>query len=195
MWLFETTSVIMMITLTSPGDCERDWMVTFNDTDPCALKGSSVVFGCSYDYPSGQTVTNTFWKFKTQKEDTNFFEAQQYRERVEYLGNEKHNCTLRMNNLISSDANSYLFRFKTVNNAWSSKTSVSLTLTGNFDTRSKAHSHDSTKHFQRSLLLTQGGITVRHRTNMEPSTHHSCFLMFCIPQGTPWYQSVSLSHC
>ncbi|XP_021481118.2 B-cell receptor CD22 [Oncorhynchus mykiss] len=130
MWLFETTSVIMMITLTSPGDCERDWMVTFNDTDPCALKGSSVVFGCSYDYPSGQTVTNTFWKFKTQKEDTNFFEAQQYRERVEYLGNEKHNCTLRMNNLISSDANSYLFRFKTVNNAWSSKTSVSLTLTG-----------------------------------------------------------------
>ncbi|XP_035602177.1 B-cell receptor CD22-like isoform X2 [Oncorhynchus keta] len=110
MWLFETTSVIMVITLTSPG--------------------SSVVFGCSYDYPADQTVTNTFWKFRTPKDDTNVFEAQEYRDRVEYLGNENHNCTLRMNNLISSDANSYFFRFKTTNNAWSSKTSVSLTLTG-----------------------------------------------------------------
>ncbi|XP_035602179.1 B-cell receptor CD22-like isoform X3 [Oncorhynchus keta] len=129
MWLFETTSVIMVITLTSPGDCERNWMVTFNNADPCALKGSSVVFGCSYDYPADQTVTNTFWKFRTPKDDTNVFEAQEYRDRVEYLGNENHNCTLRMNNLISSDANSYFFRFKTTNNAWSSKTSVSLTLT------------------------------------------------------------------
>ncbi|XP_029600040.1 B-cell receptor CD22 isoform X2 [Salmo trutta] len=91
------------------------------------------MFGCSYDYPSDQTITNTFWKFKNQIDDTNFFE--QYGGRVEYLGNKKHNCTLRMDNLNSNDENSYLFRFKTVDNngqpnAWSSKTSVSLTLTG-----------------------------------------------------------------
>uniref|UniRef100_A0A4W5JSF6 Ig-like domain-containing protein n=1 Tax=Hucho hucho TaxID=62062 RepID=A0A4W5JSF6_9TELE len=110
------------------------FFVTFNDTAPCALKGSSVVFGCTYDYPSDQNITNTFWKFQTQKDYNNLFEAQQYGGRVEYLGNRKHNCTLRINNLNSSDANSYLFRFTTVNNydvlnAWSSK-SVSLTLTG-----------------------------------------------------------------
>uniref|UniRef100_A0A673XHC0 Si:dkey-27j5.10 n=1 Tax=Salmo trutta TaxID=8032 RepID=A0A673XHC0_SALTR len=81
---------------------------------PCALKGSSVMFGCSYDYPSDQTITNTFWKFKNQIDDTNFFE--QYGGRVEYLGNKKHNCTLRMDNLNSNDENSYLFRFKTVDN-------------------------------------------------------------------------------
>ncbi|CAB1334092.1 unnamed protein product, partial [Coregonus sp. 'balchen'] len=114
--------------------CECNWEVTFNNTTPCALRGSSVVFGCSYVYPSDQTITNTFWKFQTQKEDNNFFEAQQYGGRVEYLGNREHNCTLRINNLISSDANSYLFRFKTVNNggksnAWNSKTWVTLTLT------------------------------------------------------------------
>ncbi|XP_041725894.1 B-cell receptor CD22-like [Coregonus clupeaformis] len=135
MWLFETTSVIMAITLTLPGFCECNWEVTFNNTTPCALRGSSVVFGCSYVYPSDQTITNTFWKFKSQNEDKNFFEAQQYGGRVEYLGNREHNCTLRINNLISSDANSYLFRFKTVNNggkpdAWNSKTWVTLTLTG-----------------------------------------------------------------
>lgn len=38
--------------------------------------------------------------------------------------------------------------------AWSRTTSVWLTLTGHFHTRSKAHSHDSTKHFQWWLFFS-----------------------------------------
>eukprot|EP00063_Salmo_salar_P037546 XP_014012381.1 PREDICTED: B-cell receptor CD22-like [Salmo salar] len=135
MWLLKTISVMLVITLTLLGVCVSNWKVTFNDAAPCALRGSSVVFGCSYVYPSDQTITNSFWYISSQGKNNDLFLTQEYSGRVEYLGNKDNNCTLKINNLISSDATQYQFRFETVNkggetNAWSSKTCVSLSLTG-----------------------------------------------------------------
>ncbi|XP_029498481.2 B-cell receptor CD22-like [Oncorhynchus nerka] len=135
MWLLKMISVMLVISLTLLGVSGSNWKVTFNDTAPCALRGSSVVFACSYAYPSDQTITNSFWYFSSQRKNNDLFLAQEYRGRVEYLGNKDNNCTLKINNLISSDATQYHFRFETVNkggetNAWSSKTWVSLSLTG-----------------------------------------------------------------
>ncbi|CAB1334070.1 unnamed protein product [Coregonus sp. 'balchen'] len=134
MWLLKTTSVMLVITLTLPGVCESNWKVTLSNLQLCALNGSSVVFGCTYDYPSDQTITNTFWYFWSQGKNNDLLMSKEYTERSIYLGNKEHNCTLRINNLVSSDATKYCFRFETINtnkkpNAWSSKTSVTLTLT------------------------------------------------------------------
>ncbi|CAB1334091.1 unnamed protein product [Coregonus sp. 'balchen'] len=92
-----------------------NWKMTFNDTTPCDLRGSSVVFGCTYAYPSDQTITNTFWKFWSQWWDNYLCLAKKYRGCAEYLGSRKKNCTLRMNNIISSDATPCYFRFEMVN--------------------------------------------------------------------------------
>lgn len=116
------------------------------------------MFGCSYVYPSDQTITNSFWYISSQGKNNDLFLTQEYSGRVEYLGNKDNNCTLKINNLISSDATQYQFRFETVNkggetNAWSSKTCVSLSLTGNFDTRTKSDSHNTSKNIQWSLCF------------------------------------------
>ncbi|KAJ8001580.1 hypothetical protein DPEC_G00170950 [Dallia pectoralis] len=37
------------------------WDVTYSTQSICVLKGSTVELSCTYKYPSGHQVTETFW--------------------------------------------------------------------------------------------------------------------------------------
>uniref|UniRef100_A0A667XVT2 Ig-like domain-containing protein n=1 Tax=Myripristis murdjan TaxID=586833 RepID=A0A667XVT2_9TELE len=77
--------------------------VTFENPNPCALRGSSVEFGCSYDYPDGETVHKTTWSKGGLKDGrwirTNLSSLPSYGNRVEYLGDRQHNCSLVISDL------------------------------------------------------------------------------------------------
>lgn len=110
------------------------WTVTFENPDPCTLKGSSVQFRCSYNYPYGETVLKTDW-FKGEVKDgkwkrTELSSLPSYQNRVKYRGDKQHNCSLEIYDLQDNDTGYYYFRFDTYTYGWHSKGSVHLSLTG-----------------------------------------------------------------
>ncbi|GLD59492.1 hemicentin-2-like protein [Lates japonicus] len=110
------------------------WSVTFENPDPCALKGSSAQLWCSFNYPDGETVHKTVW-FRGEVKNgswrrTELSSLPSYQNRVKYLGDQKHNCSLEIHDLRDSDIGYYYFRFDTNTYGWRSKGSVYLSVTG-----------------------------------------------------------------
>nr|XP_024003513.1 uncharacterized protein LOC111953563 [Salvelinus alpinus] len=92
------------------------WSVTYTTQSICALKGSTVELSCSYTYPSGHTITTTFWFTKMErkgKEPDSLGQDPEYAGRLEYHGDKKKDCTLRITDLRESDSATYKFRFIT----------------------------------------------------------------------------------
>ncbi|XP_055792895.1 B-cell receptor CD22-like [Salvelinus fontinalis] len=90
------------------------WSVTYTTQSICTLKGSSVDLSCSYTYPSG-TVTSTFWftKMEAGVEPEDIGQDPGYAGRLEYHGDKKKDCTLRITDLRERDSATYKFRFIT----------------------------------------------------------------------------------
>lgn len=110
------------------------WSVTFENPDPCALKGSSAQLWCSFNYPDGETVHKTVW-FRGEVKNgswgrTELSSLPSYQNRVKYLSDQKHNCSLEIHDLRDSDTGYYYFRFDTNTYGWRSKGSVYLSVTG-----------------------------------------------------------------
>lgn len=110
-----------------------DWRVTFEDE--CALKGTSVVIKCEYDYPLGHIVTAVGWS-KAQYVDGKWkqFLLSQIPSppnHFKYVGNRWSDCTLKINDVQHSDEGAYFFNFVTTLNRWRSKTFVHLSVKGN----------------------------------------------------------------
>ncbi|XP_013990468.2 B-cell receptor CD22-like [Salmo salar] len=100
---------------------ENVWDVTFTRTRICALKGLSVDVSCTYRYPSGHDVIDTEWyKWWNVKVGYtyNIMEQPEYAGRVEYLGNNHSDCTLRITDLRENDTAEYCFGFKTNIQGW-----------------------------------------------------------------------------
>ncbi|XP_064817847.1 myeloid cell surface antigen CD33-like, partial [Oncorhynchus masou masou] len=91
------------------------WSVTYTTQSICVLEGSSVNLFCSYTYPSGYTVTTTFWftKWGTGVEPKDLGQDPEYAGRLEYHGDKKKDCTLRITDLRERDSATYRFRFLT----------------------------------------------------------------------------------
>lgn len=95
--------------------------MTFTRTRICALKGLSVDVSCTYRYPSGHDVIDTEWyKWWNVKVGYtyNIMEQPEYAGRVEYLGNNHSDCTLRITDLRENDTAEYCFGFKTNIQGW-----------------------------------------------------------------------------
>ncbi|XP_062400270.1 B-cell receptor CD22-like [Sardina pilchardus] len=104
--------------LRPPAKCVPDklcWGVTYSFENTCVLMGSSVDIPCTYLNPEHQSIDNTFW-FNT-KESNNHPEDlilnDKYTNHVEYLGNKKSICTLKMKDLSVSHSGEYAFRITT----------------------------------------------------------------------------------
>ncbi|XP_015191963.1 B-cell receptor CD22-like isoform X2 [Lepisosteus oculatus] len=126
-------SMLLAALVLIPGVLSQNWGVWYNPGNICALQGSTVVMGCNYSYPSGNSVTQTFWMDKDYSNNpTDLSTLPQYVNRTEYLGNKEKNCTLRLRNLTTSDSKTYLFRFitNTTVGKWTGKPGVSLSVTG-----------------------------------------------------------------
>lgn len=108
--------------------------MTFENPDPCALKGSSVEFRCSYEYQSGESVRKTVW-YKGKSENKTWIRVKlsdlpSYHNRYEYLGDQQHDCSLAIHDLQDDDSGHYYFRFDTERFGQHSKESVYLSVTG-----------------------------------------------------------------
>ncbi|XP_055767680.1 sialoadhesin-like [Salvelinus fontinalis] len=87
------------------------WSVFYTTQSICALKGSTVELTCSFSYPRGHNVTSTFWFTKMETEDIG--QDPENAGRLEYHGNKKKDCTLRITDLRERDSATYKFIFIT----------------------------------------------------------------------------------
>ncbi|XP_030638758.1 sialoadhesin-like [Chanos chanos] len=112
---------------------EECWSITYSHENICALRGSSVDLSCSYTYPAWHTVTTTLWYNTWQYwvEPTDLSLDEDYEGRVEFRGDKKSDCTLRIRDLRESDARNYKFRFLTnqKGGVYSGTSGVSLSIT------------------------------------------------------------------
>uniref|UniRef100_A0A4W5L3V6 Ig-like domain-containing protein n=1 Tax=Hucho hucho TaxID=62062 RepID=A0A4W5L3V6_9TELE len=110
------------------------WSVTYTPQSICTLKRSTAELTCSYTYPSGYTVTTTLWftEWGTGKEPKNLGQDPEYAGRLEYHGDKKKDCTLRITDLRESDSATYRFRFITDQTAgrYFGNPGVTLSVTG-----------------------------------------------------------------
>ncbi|XP_029594753.1 uncharacterized protein LOC115177898 [Salmo trutta] len=106
------------------------WSVTYTTQSICALKGSTVKLSCSFRYPRGHKVTSTFWFTKMETEDIGL--DPEYAGHVEYRGDKKKDCTLRITDLRERDSATYRFRLLTdqEGGTYTGKLGVTLSVTG-----------------------------------------------------------------
>ncbi|KAI4881094.1 hypothetical protein NFI96_029121, partial [Prochilodus magdalenae] len=105
--LLSSTPVYLTVTGVSEKGC---WSVTYTNRRICALVGSSVDFQCVYSYPSKGAVA--FWSHNYQR-NSEAGNGTAFAGRVEYIGDSKRNCTLRMRDLRMGDSGEYRFTFNT----------------------------------------------------------------------------------
>lgn len=112
----------------------------FEKPDPCALKGSSVEFRCSYNYSESETVSDVAWYKGGEKSGhwirVKLADLPSVHNRSVYLGDMQHNCSLAIHDLQENDTGHYYFHFDTDAYGRRSKTSVYLSVTGKTTTDS-----------------------------------------------------------
>ncbi|XP_071032242.1 B-cell receptor CD22-like [Oncorhynchus clarkii lewisi] len=106
------------------------WSVTYTTQSICTLKGSTVELTCSYKYPSGYTITTTFWFTKNYA--VSLSNDADYKGRVTYRENKDNGHTLTITDLIESDSARYKFRFTDQTGKWryTGEPGVALSVTG-----------------------------------------------------------------
>ncbi|XP_056622973.1 B-cell receptor CD22-like [Triplophysa dalaica] len=126
----------LILLLMFPGSCGGDggWAVTYISSHICALEGSSLIVPCTYTYPPGHQVKNVFWTKTTMGtggEPPNLFNDPEYRQRIQYLGDEEHNCTIRLTHVKQTDSRTYFFRFTTniTNGKWIGRPGLTFNVT------------------------------------------------------------------
>ncbi|KAI3361366.1 hypothetical protein L3Q82_013537 [Scortum barcoo] len=125
--------VLLVLLILKRGTVSASWSVTFDDPNPCAVKGSSVEFRCSYDYPDGEIVRKTFWS-KGQSESGQWTRVKledlpSHQNRSKYLGDLQHNCSLAIHDLQVNDTGHYYFWFDTQKYGRHSRENVYLSVT------------------------------------------------------------------
>uniref|UniRef100_A0A3B4C2G9 Ig-like domain-containing protein n=1 Tax=Pygocentrus nattereri TaxID=42514 RepID=A0A3B4C2G9_PYGNA len=91
------------------------WAVRYFSKYICAPKGSEVTMRCIYRYPKGHSVPKAFWtkEWGQGSEPPDLSDNPEYRGRVQYLGDEHNDCTLRLSDVREKDQSKYYFRFIT----------------------------------------------------------------------------------
>uniref|UniRef100_A0A8C2IDN8 B-cell receptor CD22 n=1 Tax=Cyprinus carpio TaxID=7962 RepID=A0A8C2IDN8_CYPCA len=112
---------------------ENSLGVSYTHSHICALKNSSVIMSCSYTYPTGHQIEKVFWTKSPEqgKEPPDLSKDPEYSQRLEYLGDEQKNCTIRLSHVTQKDENEYCFRFITYKpgEKWLGHPGVYLTVT------------------------------------------------------------------
>ncbi|XP_064816137.1 uncharacterized protein LOC135532589 [Oncorhynchus masou masou] len=109
------------------------WSVTYTTQSICTLKGSTVELTCSYTYPSGHTVTTTYWFNKNDAVGpVRLSDDPDYKGRVTYREDEENGHTLTITDLRESDSATYKFRFTDQTGTWryTGDPGVTLSVTG-----------------------------------------------------------------
>ncbi|XP_071032006.1 sialoadhesin-like [Oncorhynchus clarkii lewisi] len=139
---------------------QKCWSVTYTHQSICALKGSTVDISCSYTYPSYHEIKQAFWFTKwsgMEAEDLSSMPG--YEGHIEYLGDKKIDCTLRITDLRLSDSAGYRFRFITSGEKFSGSP-VSLTVTVSSEDTGRyscsVEGHEDLPSAEETLTVTYG---------------------------------------
>ncbi|XP_073670618.1 B-cell receptor CD22-like [Paramisgurnus dabryanus] len=93
------------------------WGVNYSSSSICALKGSTVIINCTYKYPTGHQIMKVFWTKAVVRQQKNYFtdlsDDSEYSQRIQYLGDKHHDCTMRLTDVRQTDSHKYYFRFIT----------------------------------------------------------------------------------
>ncbi|KAM8845454.1 sialic acid-binding Ig-like lectin 14 isoform 2-T2 [Spinachia spinachia] len=105
----------LMAVFLSGGYCT--WRVVNPRQHISVANGSYVVIPCSFDYPKNLMVKEVMWyQFKSGsvKRSLVYNSSSEYvPTRFQYIGNKKHNCSLKIDQVDHNDAGKYIFRFTT----------------------------------------------------------------------------------
>ncbi|XP_036413152.1 uncharacterized protein LOC118797961 [Colossoma macropomum] len=110
-------TVFLLFLLFISGVVAQDgWAVNYHPKSICALKGSTETMFCTYRYPSDHRVQKVFWSKElvtTGSEPPDLLADLEYRGRVQYLGDEHSDCSLRFKTVTEKDQSKYYFTFIT----------------------------------------------------------------------------------
>ncbi|XP_072316729.1 B-cell receptor CD22-like [Eucyclogobius newberryi] len=116
-FFMENLSLVVLIAI--PGVWSGNWMVITQSQ--CALRGTSFTIQCYYDYPYWQTVRTVQWFKECLVGD--YWVRDTVPLHFKYVGDKKHNCALKINNIKQADEGFYFFLFTTNRDRWSSRRS------------------------------------------------------------------------
>ncbi|XP_049325586.1 sialoadhesin-like [Astyanax mexicanus] len=111
-----TVPLLFLIFISGVG-AQYGWGVTYRPESICALKGSTVIMGCTYSYPEGHIVKTAFWTKSLPPakgiEPPDLLNDTEYRDRVQYLRDKHNDCRLSLRDVRENDQSKYYFRFIT----------------------------------------------------------------------------------
>ncbi|KAA0722672.1 B-cell receptor CD22 B-lymphocyte cell adhesion molecule [Triplophysa tibetana] len=107
------------------------WSVSYSSSHICALKDSTVTINCTYKYPTGHHITEVLWTNTIVPciDAPDLFKESEYRERIQYLGDKQHDCSVRLTDVRHTDKQEYYFRFITNKGKWIGAPGVTLDVT------------------------------------------------------------------
>lgn len=111
------------------------WKVKHQQRLICAVKGSSVIFLCSFQNPDNQTVRRVLWGHlqpATLKARLISSSLRTLFTRFQYIGNTHHNCSLKIHQVECSDVGRYFVRFNTMSNRPHEENAPVLKVVGKF---------------------------------------------------------------
>ncbi|KYO26250.1 hypothetical protein Y1Q_0013082 [Alligator mississippiensis] len=117
------------------GACTEAWGVNLKAEPVSRMEGSCMTLPCSFSYPQREQVTAVMWKqndmyFVYHLEEV--WVSAVFKDRAHYLGDQQHNCSLRLSGLRLRDQGTYHFRFQTTNGnrteGWTGQPGVKLSV-------------------------------------------------------------------
>ncbi|XP_034567711.1 sialic acid-binding Ig-like lectin 14 [Notolabrus celidotus] len=84
--------------------------VEYQQQQICAVKGSSVVFPCSFNYTGPEGVKNIMWGHGKSKRFVSEINSREVTSRFKYIGDRHHNCSLQIDQVEQNDSGKYSVR-------------------------------------------------------------------------------------
>nr|XP_017211407.2 B-cell receptor CD22 [Danio rerio] len=117
MWLRMAPALHLIFLLIIHRVSAAGWGVNYSPSQICALQNSSVTISCTFTYPTpGYQIMKVFWNkdlVKNGGEFADLSEDPEYSQRLQYLGDKKQNCTIRLSHVTKNDEHEYYFRITT----------------------------------------------------------------------------------
>ncbi|XP_073670684.1 sialoadhesin-like [Paramisgurnus dabryanus] len=123
--------LIFLLILHGVYSADDEWGVNYSSSSICALKGSTVIINCTYKYPTGHQIMKVFWTKINSPDPPDLSEDSKYRQRIQYLGDKHHDCTMRLTDVRQTDSHKYYFKFNTdkLDGKWIGVPGVTLDIT------------------------------------------------------------------
>ncbi|XP_039503144.1 B-cell receptor CD22-like isoform X2 [Pimephales promelas] len=132
MVMSDRMTTLLIFLLMIHGVSSEDRSVSYSPPHICALKDSTVIMRCTYKYPISYQIKKVFWTkgpLIMSVEAPDLSNDPEYRQRLQYLGDEQQNCTVRLSHVTLKDSQIYYCRFITDRYKWTGKPGVTLTVT------------------------------------------------------------------